>query len=385
MLSDKDLIDGLRSELQDVLPRYDLLERLRARAPVNGDRGRRVRRHRSAALSVVIPIVGAAVAVAVVVVFVGSGRHPSPPGPAAGHHHTSGPASLPPSAAGPPPFLHLSPTDRQVINYVMKAQGIADRTDPACATSAPNPAPSARPSLSTGTPSTTLLSILGVLQSPQTASDRLPPRKIWHGPHSTPHVYPYGTYPPAKGIYAGYIRKARSRFGASYYIVPAANVNQNQPQPARCYREQRAALRHELPTIPRSLRGAALPLQPRYLAYQKRLAIPYPGVCLLALNSTGNGDGSSCGYSIAAIKSGHTLTSGAPTGVPVVYGLAPDGIRTVTLVYNHRRHQEALTVRVINNVFILHNPHQHLPHEGFPDKLIWRSTDGQIIKTITSL
>ena len=56
---------------------------------------------------------------------------------------------------------------------------------------------------------------------------------------------------------------------------------------------------------------------------------PYPGVCLAALNDTGNGDGGGC-YALSQIKAGHTLTGGAPGGIPVVYGLAPEGVHSVT-------------------------------------------------------
>jgi hypothetical protein len=193
-------------------------------------------------------------------------------------------------------------------------------------------------------------------------------------------VYPDGTYPPLKGIYVRYIRKTRHRFGANYYLVPAADANTLSPVPERCYAEQRSALRHELPTIPANLRQAALSLQPRYIAQERASLRPYPGVCLSAINDTGNGDGCSSGYSLSQIEAGHTLTSGGPTGVGVVYGLAPTGVRTVTLYYPKRTPQ---TVLAINNVFILHNPGQKLPHNGLPDKLVWRGTAGQLIKTIT--
>jgi len=60
-------------------------------------------------------------------------------------------------------------------------------------------------------------------------------------------------------------------------------------------------------------------------------------------------------YAISDIEAGHTLSSGAPGGVPVVYGLAPDGVRSVTFYYNGRYPGHPLTVLAINNVFILHD------------------------------
>jgi hypothetical protein len=384
MLSDEQLIDGLREEMQQVVPPADLLERLRTHTQTDRvarpTRPRRRWRWRSPA-GLIAPAVAVAGTIGVVVVIGLIGPSSSTRVPVGHHDHHGGGGLGSIHASGPPAFPHLSARDRKVIDDVMKAQGATDRADPGCATTATVRAPGAKPSLNTGTPSGALLSMLGVLRRPQTASDQLPPRKIWRGPHSKPHTYPYGTYPSADGIYDRYIRKARSRYGASYYVVPAANVNAIPPQPARCYREQRTALRQELPSIPRSLRATALALQPRYLSYERRRAASYPGIDVVALNDSGNGDGSS-GYSVGEITSGHTLVSGAPSGVPVVYGLAPDGVRTVTFVYDQGGHHQTFTVPVINNVFILHNPHQRLPDNGFPDKLIWRS-GGKIVKTIT--
>ncbi len=298
-----------------------------------------------------------------------------------GHHTGPGLSNLagapPPTSSGPPGPLHLSRTDRRVINDVMKAEGAADRRDSACL---PETAglddPGRKPDLSSGVPSQATLAALATLARSARNSDRLPPRII--GPPNR-RVYPYGTYPPMKGIYVRYIRMARHRFGANYYLVPAANANTLSPVPERCYAEQRSALRSELPTIPVDLRSAALGLQARYVARQRTSLLPYPGVCLTAINDTGNGDGCSNGYSLSQIEAGHTLTSGAPGGVPVVYGLAPTGVRSVTLYYPKQKPQ---TVLAINNVFILHNPRHRLPNDGLPKKLLWRGAAGQPIKSI---
>ncbi len=294
---------------------------------------------------------------------------------------TGPPGGTPPAASGPPAFLHLTRTQRKEIIYLEKAQGTAFRRDPACSPVPPGGDPGRTPSLSQGSPSAATLALLGVLRRPAAPSDRLPPRII--GPPNR-HVYPNGTIPPVKGVYVRYIRKARHRFGANYYLAPAENVNLNPPLPERCYREQESALREELPQIPPQLRAGTLALEPRYLAHQRGSTDPYPGVCLLALNGTGNGDGGCSGYSVSQIEEGRTLSSGAPTGVPVVYGLAPDGVRSVTFYYKGRYPGHSLTVLVINNVFILHNPGQRFPDVGFPDRLVWRSASGTVLKTITS-
>jgi hypothetical protein len=339
------------------------------------------RRHRTSghARLRALPLVPVLALVATAAIFVGAltiiktrSHHPAP-----SHSNLTG--TPPPASSGPPGPLHLSRTDKRVIDDVMKAEGTADRRDSAClpeVAQLERGGPGRKPDLSSGAPSQATLTTLATLARPAQSSDRLPPRII--GP---PHrrVYPNGTYPPLKGIYVRYIRKARHRFGADYYLVPAANANTLSPVPARCYAEQRSALRRRLPTIPAKLRQDALSLQSRYIAEQRASLLPYPGVCLTAINDTGNGDGCSSGYSLSQIEAGHTLTSGAPGGVPVVYGLAPTGVRSVTLFYPKRTPQ---TVLAIDNVFILHNPGQKLPRDGLPDKLVWRGAAGQVIKTI---
>ena len=326
-----------------------------------------------------VPLVPLLALVATAAIFVGAltiiktrSHHP-----AASHSNPTG--GPPPASSGPPGPLHLSRTDRRVIDNVMKAEGTADRSDSACepdVAASEHGGPGRKPDLSSGTPSRATLATLTTLARPARTSDRLPPRIIGARPNR--RVYPDGTYPPMKGIYVRYIRRARHRFGANYYLVPAADANTLSPVPERCYAEQRSALRQELPTIPANLRQAALRLQSRYIAHERASLLPYPGVCLSAINDTGNGDGCSNGYSLSQIEAGHTLTSGAPTGVPVVYGLAPTGVRSVSLYYPH---QKPHTVLVINNVFILHNPGQKLPDNGLPDKLVWRGTAGQVIET----
>lgn len=340
-----------------------------------GDPGARSRARASLHHLPVLLAAGLSVVVAAVALLVLGHRQPgSPPAP---------PGGTPPAASGPPAFPHLSGRERKQIDYVMRAGGTASRRDSACS---PAPRglgdPGRQPSLSQGTPSAATLAILATLRRAQTPADRLPPRKIWHGPHSRPRTYRYGTYPPVVGIDARYIRYARHRDGANYYLVPAQNVNMQSPLPARCYREQVTALRQALPHIPRSLRSGIFALQATYLAYQRRSAEPYPGVCLSALNDTGNGDGAGC-YAVSQIESGHTLTTGAPGGVPVVYGLAPDGVRSVTFYYKGRHAGHPLSALVINNVFILHDPQDRLPDNGFPTKLVWHAASGHVIKTIT--
>ena len=90
------------------------------------------------------------------------------------------------------------------------------------------------------------------------------------GPPPNQRVYPNGTIPAVKNVYIRYVRKARHRFGAGYYLVPAGNINTLTPVPARCRSEQTAALQHELPRIPTRLRKRPpLALESRFIAQQR--------------------------------------------------------------------------------------------------------------------
>jgi len=305
-----------------------------------------------------------AVAVAAVVIFAAGHSHPGSTG--------GGSPAPPPQATGP--LLPSNPTSRQrhEENFLYEALAAVTRQDQAC--SLVSSALTQRATVSQGAPSQMLLSILGVLRRPGQATDRLPVRITYH-PYRRD---PTGSLPPLKGVYVRYIRRARWRYGAGYYVVPAADANTRHPIPERCYAELHTAVGHELDRVPTSLRAGTLKLEPRFVDQLRSETAPAEGVCLDALNSTGNGDGCDGGYTVTDIEQGHTISSGGPTGVGVVYGIVPDGVRTVTLRYPTR----SFTVAVINNVFILKNPRQRLPNYGFPQTIIWRGTSNTTIKTI---
>ena len=261
--------------------------------------------------------------------------------------------------AGHGPLLPAHPTRRQrkELRYLSKAMSTASRDDPACSR---QPSPIPRSVVSQGAPNPALLAILGVLRRPARPTDALP------GPLArAPKTL------PAKGIYTRYGRRARSRHGIGYYIVPIANANPLSIIPARCYAEQRRALRRELAQVLERLRAGVLALEPRFLDQQRYDRRPQPGVCLLSIGEQGAG-GISCHLTISTIKQG---SAGSFQG-GVIYGVAPDGVATVTLYLPTR----AVTGRVIGNVYIVRYPGRSF--QGFARKTIWRAPNGTIIKTI---
>jgi hypothetical protein len=145
-------------------------------------------------------------------------------------------------------------------------------------------------------------------------------------------------------------------------------------------RDRGLTRQQELPHIPAKLRAGTLALEPLYLANWRYDRLAHPGVCLLALNSTGGGD-VGCGMTASDIESGHTISTGGPTGVGVVYGLVPDGVATVTVYY---RGAKPITVHAVGNVFIVPLGRRP-PQDGFPLKMVWRSATGAVIQTISGL
>jgi hypothetical protein len=316
--------------------------------------------------------VAVAVAVVAVAIVLVRPAHPATPPSAQSTPNPNGPAPPAPKPLLPP---HPSRQQQQEVDYLYHATGDVDRSDHACRGTPPGQR--RQFTVSNGAPPSALLSILGVLRRPAQPTDALPTRVV-----GLDHqVIPNGSLPPAKDIYVHYIRRARWRFGAGYYVVPAGNVNQSGPIPSRCYAEHREALERELQHVPVGLRRPTLALEPRFLAGWRYSTLPYAGVCLLALNSTGGGD-VGCGSSVSDIESGHTLSTGGPTGVPVAYGLVPDGVATVTYYLAGRHAGHPITVHAIGNVFIVPLG-RHAPQDGFPAKMVWRSATGEMIKTIS--
>ena len=238
--------------------------------------------------------------------------------------------------------------------------------------------PGRRPSLSQASPDRSTLAALGVLRRPAVSTDKLPPRVLGASPNQ--QIFPEGTIPPVKDVYIRYVRKARHRYGANYYVIPAGDINVSQPIPARCYRLQQRALSAELAHVPTQVRTATLSLERRYLTQTQHNLLPYPGVCLLALNGTGNGDGGcGAGGSLTQIENGQAVAGDAPTGAEVYYGLAPDGVHSITFYFDSKYVHHPVTALVISNVFIVRN---HRGRLGPIAKEIWRATDGRIIKVV---
>ena len=210
--------------------------------------------------------------------------------------------------------------------------------------------------------------------------------------------------PVPTGVFAQYERLARtvtlpatrSAPAASIrvYVVAAANVTGAALVPSRCDTEQTAALRSELPQIPRALRTPTLQLAARTFTQRRSAVRDAPGIAVVALAPGANGP-SIDAYSATTtqfLRRGAIAMAGFRSGTgTVLSGVVPDGVASVTLHFPARvggtKPAPALSVtaRPVENVFVVRLPRSFVP-QAFggttPDSIQWRATNGTIIRTI---
>ena len=260
---------------------------------------------------------------------------------------------------------HLSAQQQHELSkYVFTAQLKASKA-PVCQP------PSVKPTVSDGSPSPGLLSMLGVLRRPATRSDQ--PRV----PHVSAPLYPAGV----QGVYVRYVRRAQVKAGISYYVIPAARLDADAMFVAPCRAKQVAVLRSELRRVPAGERASTLTLQARWLALFARAGQQGEGVCLMGFAAAlAGGGGGACNTASEAEHGDLTESTGSTYS-----GVVPDGVATVTVHYPARNGVAAttLTSGVVGNVFAIRIPGLTLGG-GPPPTVTWRSATGQVIKTIST-
>lgn len=193
-----------------------------------------------------------------------------------------------------------------------------------------------------GAPDQALLSILGVLRRPATPADELP---------SSTHFLDGGFL--GEQVFVRYIRRARTAFGETWYVIPARFTS--------C-----------------------------------AIGGPHEGIMLFGFGASGGGGG---GGQSAAVIEQHGMwgsTSGGtgnPAGITYFHGVIPDGVATVTFHYPagkvggfSRRTGGPVTVdaRVINNVVVVAVPRAGEQATGSVT-VTWRAADGHVVKTFNGL
>ncbi len=267
-----------------------------------------------------------------------------------------------PSGGAPKPPPHTSsliggpgPRQRQELADIDRATRNV-LASPGCQVRVPE-----RAQTNQGTPSRALLSILGVLRRPASATDRLPAGSLPGEPES---------------VYVRYVRRALVKDGVAYYIVPVHSVLREEQPPHRCFAEETRALHDELPQIPAALRQPTAKLLARMIALDTRRGAPQDAICLVS--AARNGGGSACGSTVAQIAHGDGLDNGQGT----LDGLVPDGVATVTLRFPATQALAALSVTtgVTGNVFAVHVARAEAGQ--LPAAVVWRSAQGEVLRTV---
>jgi hypothetical protein len=243
--------------------------------------------------------------------------------------------------------------DPRDAGYINAALNSVRRRDPACD---PLPLVTNHVVRSHAAPSAALLSILGVLRRPPTPADQLP--------HSRPLEN------VASVVYVDYIRLAQVAYGTRWYLVPVEMPGR--AIPARCLREELAALRRERPRIPPKLWTGTVQLELRRFHRLRHSAYAHPYQSLFVFGFAARSGFGGGGGVISTLERGQDLG----TEGPLLHGLVPDGVATVTVYYGRAHRLSAASARVINNLFIIRDGGH------FGQEIVWRSASGQVIKRI---
>ena len=289
----------------------------------------------------------------------------------------------------PSPSLTAAARLRLEQRYVAIARLRTERRDPKCVAVAPTF------SVSPGTPSNALLSSLAALRQAGGAPIGVVDNEVQHvGPPVPSEVY-LRFERLARTVTLPATRSA-SAMSIRYYVVAAGNVTGAAVAPLRCDAEQTAALRDELPQIPRALRTSTLQLAAQALAQRRAIVQQAEGIAILALSPTGV-DTLVDSYSATAAqlqRRGAISQAGFKWGTGTIFsGVVPDGVAKVTLHFPAQSRAGKsgppyrVTTHPVGNVFVVRLPRTFVP-QAFggitPDTTIWRTANGTVIKTIHS-
>jgi hypothetical protein len=299
-----------------------------------------------------------AVAVALAVVAVGL---------VALHHRTAAHHSPPPAGHGPVP--HTAPVTPAPPSpgstLANKAQHQVIARDHACAQ------PTNRgQTIDHGSPGHAVLALLGVLRRPPLAPD--PTNKVLRS---------IG-WDIGAGVYVNYIRRARTEFGRSYWIVPEARTTPFGPIPARCYREFHTTLLRDLRNASPALRSQALSAQRGQVDVMRSQSEHRAGLCFIEIGlhvrPHPGAVGFGCSPGVQGLVPGLSGNdSGDGAGGTIISGIVPVAV-TARYPGSGSGPAHTVTSDVVNNVYVIKVPPDtaHAPFDG-----AWRirMSDGRVL------
>jgi hypothetical protein len=186
-----------------------------------------------------------------------------------------------------------------------------------------------------------------------------------------------------------YIRRARTAYGKSFYLIPEARIIPFGSIPARCFGEMRRALQRDLRGAAPALRAPTLRAQAEAFAIQRLQAQQQEGLCFAAVSlgyhgPMGGGVDEGCSPGVPSVRHplGGGIGEGDRTGGTIFASIVPDRVGAVTLEFfaGHGDPARAISSRAVNNVVVFKIP-PHTAHQQFPSRVILRAADGHIIPT----
>ena len=197
-----------------------------------------------------------AVAVALAVVAVGL---------VALHHRTGGPRPRGPAGHGTSPSA--SPSGPRLRSSPVSIGPHASRRSPATTPVLSPPATGRRPSRDRPR-----VHVVGPRRAPTPTVTARPHRQ---GRRSL-------GWPTGGGVFVNYLRRARTEYGRSYWLIPEARATRS-VHPARCYREFRATLERDLRHASPVERDRALRAQQEQLGAERLQSEHRQGLCFVAI------------------------------------------------------------------------------------------------------
>ncbi len=285
------------------------------------------------------------------------------------HQRSAGPHSIGPAThSGPTPSIPAAPPPPMVPSAVNRAQRETIKQDPKCAETT-----NRGQTIDHGAPPQSMLSDLGVLRRPPLPADST--NKV---------LYSIG-WDKGAGVYVNYIRRARTEYGRSYWIVPEARTTPFGPIPARCYREFRATLTRDLRHAAPAVRARTLHDQQEQLSAERAETEHREGLCFIEIGLHTRPHPGAVGFGCAAAPTDADPLSGGSGsgdsgGGTINSGILPDGFVSLTAHFpaTAGAPEITLTSDVVNNVYVLKVPRRP-GRAQMPDRWRLRRADGSVV------
>lgn len=242
------------------------------------------------------------------------------------------------------------------------------------------PRSSAPPRLLHGPPDLALLATLAILRRPAGPGDTVPTRFLQHPD------------PFMSGIYVDYVRVAHAVDGAAFVLFPVRFDGMPQT-PRVCDARRHDRLLELLEGKPNELRRMTLREDARLSREENPPGGIRPRDGLFAFSgANGNGGGGGGAGAATLRRSGSFGTSSANNGPSDVTGVIPDGVVSITAIYNRAVSQgpysnpKTYPTRLVRNVRVQDNVINFtVPRpagDGFPSRMIWHLANGST-RTVT--